>query len=134
MVRPLRANPEEWTGRQAQQAKPNECGQQRISPARRWGIYLVPYLIIRCGRQKTIEMNQDFHISASVLPRRAGDGETLMPAASMAAILDSAPPLPPALMGPAWPMRRPDGAVRPAIKPTIGFFRPRLASSLRNCA
>ena len=29
----------------------------------------------RCGRQKTVEMNQDFHISASVLPSRAGDGE-----------------------------------------------------------
>jgi hypothetical protein len=30
----------------------------------------------RCGRQKTIEMNQDFNISASVWPSRAGDGET----------------------------------------------------------
>ena len=31
-------------------------------------------------------------------------------------------------------MRRPGGAVRPAMKPTIGFLRPRCASSLRNCA
>src|SRR6202035_5285636 len=76
----------------------------------------------RCGRQKTIEMNQDFNSSARVWPSRAGDGETLMPADSMAAILESAPPLPPAMMAPAWPMRRPGGAVRPAMKPTIGFL------------
>src|SRR5215475_4922117 len=76
----------------------------------------------------------DYPLSTStrVLPSRAGEGDTLIPAASMAAILDSASPLPPAMMAPAWPMRRPGGAVRPAIKPTIGFLRPRLASSLRN--
>src|SRR2546429_639456 len=70
--------------------------------------------------------------SAKVLPKRAGDGETLMPAASMAAILLSASPLPPEMMAPAWPMRRPGGAVRPAMNPTIGFLRPCLASSARN--
>ena len=63
---------------------------------------------------------------------RAGDGDTLIPADSMAAILEPASPLPPAMIAPAWPMRRPGGAVRPAMKPTIGFLRPRLASSLRN--
>jgi len=31
-------------------------------------------------------------------------------------------------------MRRPAGAVRPAIKPTIGLLRPRFASSAMNCA
>src|SRR5262245_51430088 len=72
--------------------------------------------------------------SAKVLPKRAGDGETLMPAASMAAILLSASPLPPEMMAPAWPIRRPGGAVRPAMNPTIGFLRPRLASSARNWA
>src|SRR5262249_1962106 len=72
--------------------------------------------------------------SAKVLPKRAGDGETLMPAASMAAILLSASPLPPEMMAPAWPIRRPGGAVRPAMNPTIGFLRPRLASSVRNWA
>ena len=51
--------------------------------------------------------------SSSVVPRRAGDGETRMPAASMAAILSSAPPLPPETMAPAWPIVRPGGAVRP---------------------
>ncbi len=57
-----------------------------------------------------------------------------MPAASIAAILLSASPLPPETIAPAWPMRRPGGAVRPAMKPAIGFLRPRLASSIRNCA
>ncbi|GJE08910.1 hypothetical protein AOPFMNJM_4258 [Methylobacterium jeotgali] len=54
-----------------------------------------------------------------------------MPASSMAAILSSAPPLPPEMIAPACPMRRPGGAVRPAMKPTVGFMRPRLASSFR---
>src|SRR6185437_12028889 len=72
--------------------------------------------------------------SAKVLPSRAGEGETRIPAASIAAILSSAPPLPPAMIAPACPMRRPDGAVRPAMNPTTGLLRPRLASPLRNSA
>src|SRR6202049_1457754 len=77
-------------------------------------------------------MNQDFNFSTRVFPSRAGDGETAMPAASIAAVLEAASPLPPEMIAPAWPMRRPGGAVRPAMNPTIGFFRPRLASLLRN--
>ena len=42
-----------------------------------------------------------FNTSTSVLPSRAGDGDTLMPAASMAAIFDSASPLPPEMIAPA---------------------------------
>jgi hypothetical protein len=49
----------------------------------------------------------------------------------MAAILSSAPPLPPEIMAPAWPIRRPGGAVRPAMKPTIGFLT---LECLRNSA
>ena len=52
----------------------------------------------------------------------AGDFTTRMPAASMAFIFSAAVPLPPAMMAPAWPMRRPGGAVWPAMKPTTGFF------------
>ena len=52
----------------------------------------------------------------------AGVGQTMMPAAVMAAILSSALPLPPEMMAPAWPMRRPGGAVCPAMKPITGFF------------
>ena len=50
----------------------------------------------------------------------------MMPAASMAAILSSALPEPPEMIAPAWPMRRPGGAVWPAMKPTTGFFTCRL--------
>ena len=53
-----------------------------------------------------------------------------MPASSIAAILESASPLPPEMIAPAWPMRRPGGAVRPAMKPTIGLLQPRRDSSL----
>src|SRR5690348_10537623 len=81
------------------------------------------------GAGATIGENaQLFNTSESVLPSLAGDGATRIPADCMASILDSAPPEPPEMMAPAWPMRRPGGAVRPAMKPTIGFFRPRLAS------
>ena len=73
-----------------------------------------------------------FKTSTMVSPRRAGLGDTLMPADSIASILDGASPLPPETMAPAWPMVRPGGAVRPAMKPTIGFLRPFLASSFRN--
>ena len=47
-----------------------------------------------------------------------------MPAARIASIFSSAPPLPPEMIAPAWPMRRPGGAVRPAMKPTIGLAQP----------
>ena len=55
-------------------------------------------------------------------PSAAGDSATAMPAARIASILSSAPPRPPATMAPAWPMRRPGGAVRPAMNPTMGFL------------
>ena len=45
------------------------------------------------------------------------------PALRSASILSSAPPLPPAMIAPAWPMRRPGGARLPAINPTTGFLR-----------
>ena len=47
---------------------------------------------------------------------------TWMPAAVSAFILSAAVPWPPEMMAPAWPMRRPGGAVWPAMKPTTGFF------------
>ena len=49
-----------------------------------------------------------------------------MPASSMALILSDALPEPPEMIAPAWPMRRPGGAVWPAMKPTTGFFTLRL--------
>ena len=57
-----------------------------------------------------------------VEPRAAGDWEMVTPADWSASILCAAVPLPPEMIAPAWPMRRPGGAVAPAMKPTIGFF------------
>lgn len=48
---------------------------------------------------------------------------------SRAMILSWAPPLPPEIMAPAWPIRRPGGAVRPAMKDTTGFLLSPCASS-----
>merc|ERR1719491_2338441 len=55
-------------------------------------------------------------------PSSAGDLATCTPAASSAWILSSAPPFPPEMMAPAWPMRRPGGAVIPAMNDTTGLF------------
>src|ERR1043166_1309464 len=55
-------------------------------------------------------------------PISAGVEQTTIPASCMALILSPALPLPPAMMAPACPMRRPGGAVCPATKPTTGFF------------
>jgi len=53
--------------------------------------------------------------SAMAWPMRAGERTTVAPAASSASILAWAVPLPPEMMAPAWPMRRPGGAVTPAM-------------------
>ncbi|KAG0736315.1 hypothetical protein G6F24_018397 [Rhizopus arrhizus] len=55
-------------------------------------------------------------------PRSPGERTVTTPAASMAANLPSAVPLPPEAIAPAWPMRLPAGADAPAMKPTTGFF------------
>src|SRR5688500_10364476 len=49
-------------------------------------------------------------------PISAGFLTTRTPAASRAFIFSLAVPLPPEMMAPAWPMRRPAGAVMPAMK------------------
>ena len=43
----------------------------------------------------------------------------------------AAVPSPPEMMAPAWPMRRPGGAVCPAMKPTTGFLTWSLMNSRR---
>ena len=84
---------------------PGDTPQRRakfeLSPDRRRPNPLVPYLVSGCGRQKAQEINRYFRASASVFPRRAGEGETVIPAEVMAAIFDSASPLPPEMMAPA---------------------------------
>src|SRR5262249_44408464 len=59
---------------------------------------------------------------ASVVPRAPGESAMTIPAARIASILCCASPLPPDMTAPAWPMRRPGGALTPAMKPTTGFF------------
>lgn len=53
-----------------------------------------------------------------IAPICAGDLLMVTPAASKALILSVAVPLPPAMMAPAWPIRRPGGAVKPACQTT----------------
>ena len=54
-------------------------------------------------------------------PMSAGLWATSMPAASRAAIFSAAVPLPPAMIAPAWPIRLPFGAVRPAMNAATGL-------------
>lgn len=54
-------------------------------------------------------------------PILAGELVTVTPADSKAAILSFAVPLPPETIAPACPIRRPGGAVVPAINETIGI-------------
>src|SRR6266849_2296921 len=58
--------------------------------------------------------------AAAVEPRSAGVSTVRIPAAAIAAYLSLAVPWPPLMIAPAWPMRRPGGAVWPAMKPTTG--------------
>ncbi len=48
---------------------------------------------------------------------------TPIPASSKAAIFSAAVPEEPEMMAPACPIRRPGGAVCPAMKPTTGLVR-----------
>src|SRR3954468_7671468 len=52
-----------------------------------------------------------------------GDPATRKPAASSAATFDAAVPAPPEMIAPAWPMRLPSGAVRPAMNAPLGTSR-----------
>ena len=52
------------------------------------------------------------------VPSLAGESLTVTPHSRSFAILEVAVPWPPEMMAPACPMRRPGGAVRPAMKET----------------
>src|SRR5688572_14600026 len=64
--------------------------------------------------------------SRILAPISAGLFTTWTPALVSAAIFSAAVPLPPAIMAPACPIRRPGGAVWPAMNPTTGFLNSRL--------
>src|SRR6202040_1041088 len=53
----------------------------------------------------------------------AGVSATAIPAAFNASIFPEAVPLPPETIAPACPIRRPGGAVIPAINPATGFLQ-----------
>src|SRR5512145_2186619 len=57
----------------------------------------------------------------TVAPMSAGLRTSVAPAPSRAFIFSAAVPLPPAMMAPACPMRRPGGAVWPQMKATTGL-------------
>ena len=54
-------------------------------------------------------------------PMSAGLSATSIPAACRAAIFSAAVPLPPEMIAPAWPIRLPGGAVRPAMNAATGL-------------
>ncbi len=51
------------------------------------------------------------NVFSTIAPISAGDSTTWIPASRIAFIFSAAVPFPPAMMAPAWPMRRPGGAV-----------------------
>ena len=57
-----------------------------------------------------------------LVPICAGDSVTSTWASRSAWIFSSAPPFPPEMMAPAWPIRRPGGAVNPAMNAATGFL------------
>lgn len=52
---------------------------------------------------KLVIINKSF-VSKKNIPSLAGESETTTPAASKALILSDAPPLPPEIIAPAWPV------------------------------
>src|SRR6266550_3037204 len=64
----------------------------------------------------------------------AGRFITLIPAFCNAAIFSAAVPDAPEMIAPACPMRRPGGAVWPAMNPTTGFFIFSLTNSAASCS
>src|SRR5262249_27835084 len=62
--------------------------------------------------------NADF----TVAPMSAGLLTTRIPHSVIVFIFSAAVPFPPAMMAPACPIRRPGGAVWPAMNPITGFF------------
>ena len=54
-------------------------------------------------------------------PSIAGELDITIPALFIASIFVSAEPEIPSTMAPAWPIRLPGGAVRPAINPIMGL-------------
>ena len=68
-------------------------------------------------------VNFDCNEFAMVFPISAGLSQTAIPAFLSDSILSEAVPFPPAIIAPAWPMRRPGGAVCPAMNATTDLSK-----------
>src|SRR5215216_1302218 len=66
-------------------------------------------------------MPRSLSTRAIVAPISAGESQITAPASDSAAFFDAAVPVLPAMIAPAWPIRRPGGAVLPAMKATTGL-------------
>ena len=86
---------------------PLPCWQNSPKTERGWA----PRMVIVLSA-----LTRDSAISAGLLT-------TVTPAAVSAAIFSAAVPCPPAMIAPAWPIRRPGGAVWPAMKATTGLVK-----------
>src|SRR5258705_10795150 len=64
----------------------------------------------------------------------AGLFTTCTPAFDSASIFSAAVPCPPAMIAPACPIRRPGGAVCPAMKPTTGFLNSVRMKAAASCS
>src|SRR6185437_8371969 len=104
-------------------ARPDRPGDPLAGHGRRAGRNPAGWNVAACVLNRAlVSSSYLFRRSSMVLPRAAGESDTAMPARFIASILSLAVPVPPEMIAPAWPMRRPGGAVEPAMKPTIGFL------------
>ena len=78
---------------------------------------------IDVARELALKLGARAHkvLDVTLLNELAVSSLTVTPASSKAAILSSPRPDVPLMMAPAWPMRFPGGAVRPAMNPNTGF-------------
>lgn len=84
-------------------------------PAREIKCLMLPVITKLSDLLQLAKLHRAPIANCTASPSCAGLCATTTPAASSARILASAVPLPPAMMAPAWPMRLPLGAVRPAM-------------------
>src|SRR5262249_61139574 len=74
------------------------------------------------GRSRN-DYAEPFILDMSVSAIAAGVSATAIPAACSASIFPAAVPFPPETIAPAWPIRRPGGAVFPAMNAATGFLQ-----------
>src|SRR6266404_1208246 len=100
-----------------------ECEQRR---GKNWAAELF-HAAMRASRAIVLIARGAFHLlfirAINVSAIVAGVSATAMPAAFNASIFPAAVPFPPETIAPACPIRRPGGAVSPAINAATGFLQ-----------